>query len=172
LRHGLALQWAPKVFRLFASKPFVDEQIGELKWSRGYWRGTLALPSCGIFPLCLAGTRNAPNGVGLELAKELPGRFESLKPSIQRGLFEHYQPYREAMAFGEEMDGERCPEIADEGTVWGFVSPAHVRIDPLGNFITVEIAFTVAWDEDHTLGARFQGWRFVELNGSIVSCKA
>jgi hypothetical protein len=73
---------------------------------------------------------------------------------------------------GEEVNGEHCPYILDEQSVWGFVSPAHVRVEPLGNLITVEIAFSVAWDEEHTVGARFQGWTFVELNGSVISCRA
>jgi hypothetical protein len=32
---------------------------------------------------------------------------------------------------------------------------------------TVEIAYRAAWDEEHTLGARFQRWELVELNGSV-----
>jgi hypothetical protein len=47
------------------------------------------------FPLCLAGTRKCPNALELDLAKELPGRFGFLKADIQRGLFEHYKPYKE-----------------------------------------------------------------------------
>ena len=31
----------------------------------------------------------------------------------------------------------------------------------------VEIAYRVAWDEEHALGARFHDWALVEVNGSV-----
>jgi hypothetical protein len=32
-----------------------------------------------------------------------------------------------------------------------------VQVTPLGGVLTVEIGYRVAWDEEHTLGARFRG---------------
>ena len=32
---------------------------------------------------------------------------------------------------------------------------------------TIEVAYKVEWDEEHTLGARIQEWRLVELSGSV-----
>lgn len=154
------------MFRLFKSEPFRDGQLGEFRRSHGYWKGTLALPAVGTFSLSLAGSRQAPDQVALELARELPGRFEALMPKIQTGLFEHYKPYREAVDSGEQT-GSPCPEIAGPESVWSHVSPAHILIEPLGGVPTVEIAFRAAWDVEHTLGARFQGWQFFELNGSV-----
>jgi hypothetical protein len=34
--------------------------------------------------------------------------------------------------------------------------------------VTTELAYAVAWDDDHMLGARFQSGNLVELCGSIV----
>jgi hypothetical protein len=34
--------------------------------------------------------------------------------------------------------------------------------------LTLELGYGVDWDEDHTLGARFQQGRLVELNGSTA----
>ena len=87
---------------------------------------------------------------------------------MQSGLFEHYQPYKEAFDTGEKVGSEPCPDIKDADSVWEYVTPAHVRIEPLHSIPTVEIAFTVVWDEEHTLGARFQNWRFIGLNGSVI----
>jgi hypothetical protein len=116
--------------------------------------------------LALAGNREAPDPIALGLAKELPDRFKSLMPRIQSGLFEHYAPYKESVDAGEET-GSPCPSVASPEAVWPHVTPAHVLVDRLEGVPTVEIAFQVAWDVEHTLGARFQNWQFIELNGSV-----
>ncbi len=156
------------MFGPFTSKAFRDGQLGYFRRSRGYWKGDLALAPRGTFHLSLIGDREAPDPLGLRLAKELQERFTILMPNIQRGLFEHYAPYKEAVAAGEET-GSPCPSIANPEDVWPHVTPAHVLIEPLGGVPTIEIAFRVAWDVEHTVGARFQDWQFVELNGSVQS---
>jgi len=100
------------------------------------------------------------------LAKELRERFKSLMPEMQAGLFEHYTPYKEAVDAGEET-GSPCPDIATAEAVWPHVTPAHVLVEPIQAVLTVEIAFRVAWDEEHTVGARFQNWKLIVLNGSV-----
>jgi hypothetical protein len=45
--------------------------------------------------------------------------------------------------------------------------PAHVLIESLERMPTVEVAFRVAWDIEHTVATRFQNWQFIELNGSV-----
>jgi len=114
----------------------------------------------------LGGNREAPDLIALGLAKELPNRFKSLMPSIQTGLFEPYATYREAIDAGEET-GRPAPSIASPDAVWPNVTPAHILVEPLESIPTVEIAFKVAWDEEHTVGTRFQNWQFIELNGSV-----
>jgi hypothetical protein len=116
--------------------------------------------------LALAGSREEPDPVALGLATELPDRFKSLMPNIQTGLFEHYAPYQEAVDAGEET-GSLCPRVASPEAVWPHVTPAHVLVEPIEGVPTVEIAFRVAWDKEHTVGARFENWRFIELNGSV-----
>jgi hypothetical protein len=154
------------MFGLLRSEPFQDGQLGELRRSGGHWKGNLVLTPCGTFRLSLAGSRKGPNPIALALAKELPHRFASLMPNIQRSLFEHYAPYKEAVGAGE-VGSEPCLSIASVDAVWAYVTPAHILIELMGGAPTVEIAFRAAWDEEHTLGARFQGWQFVELNGSV-----
>jgi hypothetical protein len=75
-------------------------------------------------------------------------------------------PYKEAVDAGEET-ASPCPSIASSEAVWLHVTPAHVLVEPLEGIPTVEIAFKVAWDVEHTLGVRFQNWQFIELNGSV-----
>ena len=154
------------MFGLFSSKPIEDEQLGELRRSGGYWRGSLLLEPCGTFALVLAGGREAPDPTHLRLSKELPDRFVSLMPDIQTGLFEHYAPYKEAVDAGEETDSP-CPSVASPDEVWQHIMPAHILVERLQGAPTIEIGFRTSWDIEHTLGARFQGWQLVELNGSV-----
>jgi hypothetical protein len=154
------------MFGLFKSEPFQDADLGELRRSGGYWRGSLELRPCGTFRLALNGNREKPDQAALGLAKELLDRFPSLVPEIQTGLFEHYIPYKEAVDAGEET-GSPCPKIASAEAVWPHITPAHVLVEPIQGVPTVEIAFRAAWDEEHTLGARFQNWKLIGLNGSV-----
>jgi hypothetical protein len=71
-------------------------------------------------------------------------------------LLEHYEPYLEAWAAGEEMPGEPPPNPANPESIWNYVKPAHVLIGPFGGIPTVEIAVMTAWDIEHTVAARFQ----------------
>ena len=154
------------MFGLFRLEPFRDGRLGEFRRSGGYWKGSLVVAPCGTFRLALGGSREAPDLIALGLAKELPDRFKSLMPRIQTGLFEHYVPYKEAIDAGEETDSP-CPSVASPEAVWPHVAPAHVLVEPLEGVPTVEIAFKVAWDEEHTVGAPFQNWQLIELNGSV-----
>jgi hypothetical protein len=154
------------MFGLFKSEPFRDGHLGEFRRSGRYWKNSLLVAPCGTFRLALAGNRQAPDLIALGLAKELPGRFKSLMPEIQSGLFGHYTPYKEGVDAGEQT-GSPCPSIASPDAIWPHVTPAHVLVEPLEGVPTVEIAFKVAWDIEHTVGARFQNWQFIELNGSV-----
>jgi len=87
-------------------------------------------------------------------------------PKMQAGLFGHYAPYREALDAGEDT-GSPCPIVVSAGAIWPHVTPARVLIEQLEGVPTIEIAFRVAWDIEHTVGARFQNWQFIELNGSV-----
>jgi hypothetical protein len=71
-----------------------------------------------------------------------------------RALIEHLEPYREAV--------ERTADV------WQYVSLLSASVTPLGGKLTAEIALAATWDEEHTLGARFEGQAFVKLNGSIL----
>jgi hypothetical protein len=154
------------MFGRFKSEPFRDGQLGELRRSRGCWKGSLVVAPCGTFRLALAGSREAPDPIALELTRELPHRFKSLMPKIQIGLSEHYAPYKEAVDAGEET-GSPCPSVASPKAVWPNFTPAHVLVELIEGVPTFEIAFRVAWDVEHTVGARFQNWQFIELNGSV-----
>lgn len=141
------------MFRLFASRPFKDRVLGSFQRARGLWRGTLALAGTSL-PLSISGTRSAPDAAALAIARLLPATWSSNRELVAQALIEHRDPYPEAV--------ERTADV------WQSVTLLSASVTPLDGKLTAEIALAVTWDEEHTLGARFQGPAFVELNGSIL----
>jgi hypothetical protein len=150
---------------LKGAAPYRDDQLGVLERARGYWRGTASLGGEAV-PVLLAGTSRGPDPGCLALARELPGQFPGLLPAIERALFEHYEPYREAAEHAE--DAQPVPGLAHPGDVWGHVNLRFVRVEPLDGTLTVEIAYETAWDVEHTVAARLQRWTLLELCGSVL----
>ena len=148
------------MFNLFRSAPFVDERLGELRRSRGGWRGTLVLDGTVSVPLVVSGSRRAPHPEALRMARAVPSELPAWRPVIERALFEHYTPYAEAAAAD-------VPAIREPASVWAHTRVDYVQVAPLDGPLTVEIGYRVAWDEEHTLGARLRDGRLVELNGSV-----
>lgn len=145
-----------------------DPVVGNLVRRGRYWRGVISLGSGSGVPLLLAGPRAAPSEASLGLARELGHRYAALLPAIERALFEHYEPYSQAVESGEgERQGE-VPRLGRPEQVWGHVSLVRVLIEALGGVDTVEIGYRTEWDSEHTVGARFQGWALTELNGSVI----
>ena len=158
------------MFGLFKSPPFHDPQLGELVRSRGLWRGSLTIETGVSAPLALSGTRTEPGAQALTTAREVPQAFGSWRPAIEQALFEHYEPYAEAVAAGElPSPSEALSRIVSPGDVWPHVSLVFVSVTPLSGLLTTELGYTTAWDDEHTLGARFQSGKFIELCGSVLS---
>ena len=157
------------MFGLFKSPSFRDPRLGEFARSRRHWRGSLALEGATSVPLVLSGTRTEPDAQAIATARILANAFASWRPAIASSLFEHYSPYAEAVAAGElPPPSEPLPSINTPSQVWPHVSLAFVSVTPLEGVLTSEFGFTTAWDEEHTLGARFQEGRFLELCGSVL----
>jgi len=96
-------------------------------------------------------------------------QFASWRPAIEKALFEHYGPYAEALAAGElQPPSEAFPSIAAPNQVWPHVSLVFISVTPLDGVLTTELGYTTAWDEEHTLGARFHSGTFIELCGSVL----
>jgi hypothetical protein len=151
----------------FGARRYDDPALGPLARGWGCWRGQIALGDGQPALLVLAGWRSAPDPERLRLAQELVSRYEALHPAIARGLFEHYAPYGEAVAAGEEPEHATMSRLAGPDEVWAHVRPVRVLIERMGGREAVEIAYRVAWDEEHTLGVRFREWALVEVNGSV-----
>jgi hypothetical protein len=157
------------MFGLFKSPRFCDPQLGELARSRGYWRGTIAIDSNTV-PLTLAGARKEPDATALAVARNIALQYAFWQPSIEAAMFEHYGPCADALAEGElPLPSEPFPNVVEASQVWAHVTLVYVCASPLDGALTTELGYTVAWDEEHTLGARFQGDKLVELCGSVLA---
>jgi hypothetical protein len=159
------------MFDLFRSAPFQDSQFGSMIRSAGYWKSTIVLGEYGSTDLLVGGGRKAPDPASLALAHDLPTRFTAITPEIQGSLFEHYEPYQEAASAGELPTPKPFARIEREEDVWAHVSPVQVLVEPIpgspADGPAIEIAYNVAWDIEHTVGARIQDWHLFELCGSV-----
>jgi hypothetical protein len=157
------------MFGFFKSPPFRDPHLGEFTRSRGHWRGSITLDGSASVPLVLSGTRTEPDSQAMEAARILTNAFVTWRPIIESALFEHYGPYAEALAAGElPPPSESFPSINIPSQVWPHVSLEFVSVTPLEDVLTPEFGYRTAWDEEHTLGARFQAGKFLELCGSVL----
>jgi hypothetical protein len=57
-------------------------------------------------------------------------------------------------------------DVPADAPVWDDVRMAYTWAKADGS---VEWGLRVAWDEEHTLGARLGGGRLIELNGSVLA---
>jgi hypothetical protein len=157
------------MFGLFKSAAFADAALGKFVRHRGYWVGKIDVPLHGTMELRLIGGRDSPDPGALALAHEFPTRYPSFRDEVQAALYDHYLPYAEALASGDLPERtEPFPRIPGPGEVWQYVYPSHVLIEPMEGVPTVEVAYRVEWDEEHTVGACFQDWKFLELCGSVI----
>jgi hypothetical protein len=102
-------------------------------------------------------------------ARGLKAQLPAWRSTIETALFEHYEPYAQAIAAGEFPEAsESFPNIAAPAGVWPHASLEFISISPLDGSLTTELGYTTAWDEEHTLGARFVGGTFTELCGSVL----
>jgi hypothetical protein len=157
------------MFGFFQTPSFSDSELGELRRKGGLWRGFISMRGDRI-PLALSGSRGAPDLQALEIARGLSRTYPDWQPQIAHAMLEHYEPYEEAVSAGEaDPPEDGMPQMAAPGDVWAHASIEFVQITPLDGELTVEIGYRVAWDDEHTLGARLRQGRLLELNGSVLA---
>jgi hypothetical protein len=154
------------LFDLLAPSPVHDEVLGPLRRGWSGWRGAIVLERSRSIPLVLSGSRAGPAPAALALAHQLHHTYQQLKPVIGAALLEAMEPVRSAPDLPHAVQ-LALPRPGDAEAVWRLVTPVHVLIEPLEGTLTTEIGLRADWDEEHTLGARLQDGRLVELNGSV-----
>lgn len=157
------------VFGLFETPSFSDAALGVFQRSRGKWRGAVELGDGKRVPLVLDGSRRSPDADALRIARSLHVDYPAWRPAMERALFEHFEPYGEAIAAGELANPPQAlPRIASSSDVWKYVTLQYIALTEPGGSPVVEFGIAAAWDEEHTLGARFRAGDLIELNGSVL----
>lgn len=119
-------------------------------------------------PLVLAGNRKQPDHAALAAACAVPELMPAWLPVIERALFDHYMPCLDACQRGERDAAEAAvPVLSSLAQVWKHAQLLFIDIAPIDGVMTTELGFGTDWDTEHTLGARFVGSNFIELNGSV-----
>jgi hypothetical protein len=127
----------------------VDAQLGRLERRRRWWRGRITLGDHLDVPLAVPGGRSGPDPDALTMARSIATSYAGWQPALVEVLTEHR------------------PEVGSDEPV--AIPPAvYAAVITLDGELTVELGYRVAWDEEHTLGARFRGGEPVELCGSVL----
>lgn len=157
------------MFNFLKTADVVHPDLGTLKWQRGCWRGELALHDGVRVPLILGGSRKAPDEGAIAHAVGVPRALDEIRPQLERALFEHYEPYAEAVSEGHlTPKSGRFAEIASPAQAFAQAQPEAVAIVLLDGEIAAEVCYNVPWDEEHIVGARFRGSQWIELCGSTL----
>jgi hypothetical protein len=155
---------------IFGSPPHADPVLGQLRRSRGHWRGAMGLAGGADIPLIVAGSRAGPDAAARGLATAATALWSSQRASIERAVFEHVVPYLEAIPAGEADDRERVlPQVESAAAIGPHIAVRYVAVIPLDGSLVTEFGLNVPWDEEHTLGARFRDGRLLELCGSVLA---
>lgn len=164
------------MFGLF-KKVVVDHSVfGPLTRRGREWEGSIQVLPNQEVPLELEGTKEAPHTQTLATALELPGKLPDLIPVIARELLEHLEPYRDALSDPEDGMAEmysdpntvrKIHRIKTPDDAWATSEISGVEVGLANGKVRLLIKIQTIWDEEHTLGAYFDDWQFMELNGSV-----
>lgn len=157
------------MFGLFKSEDFQHPTLGVFKWVRGCWRGETPLPGRRPAPLIVGGTRKGPDPEALKHAANLERDLQSVELQLKQALFEHYEPYAEAVQEGDlKVEDGAFLRVNNGAEALGLAEVEAVLVVELDGALATEVCYRVPWDQEHTLGARFRGAQWVELCGSTL----
>jgi hypothetical protein len=164
------------MFGLF-KKVVIDHSVfGPLTRRGREWDGTIKIMPNKQVSLALEGTKEAPHPATLTTALELPGKLPGLIPIIANELMEHLEPYREAIidsstgfadAFSDAKIIEKILKISSADDAWAASEICGVEVGLASGKVRLLIKIQSIWDEEHVLGAYFDDWQFMGLNGSV-----
>jgi hypothetical protein len=164
------------MFGLFKKVTIEHPALGPLTKSGREWIGEISLIPGQPISLQIEGDKEGPHPAAVDTAIQLPAKLSELHPAIARALLEHLEPYQEALADPDSGYAEMLEEPNDAAKIAAIRSPedawsaAHITGVEIGierAAVRLLITIRAIWDIEHTLGAFFDDWDFMELNGSI-----
>jgi hypothetical protein len=155
------------MFGLFKTKDFQHPEFGVFSWDRGCWRGQCSLADGAPVPLIISGSRKGPDHAAFAHAARLGDDLQQVESKLKQALFEHHLPYAEALQRGDlTLESGPFPAVSDADQALALAEVDAVLILELDGELATEVCYRVPWDEEHILGARFRGPRWIELCGS------
>ena len=102
--------------------------------------------------MVIPGSRSSPDGGAVTHVSALLSDYTRIRPVMRDALADH-RP--------DSLSAEQVARLV-------VPDPVFARVLSLGGQEMVELGYEVEWDEEHTLGARFNNGELVELNGSVL----
>lgn len=164
------------MFGLFKKVTIEHPALGPLTKKGREWVGEISLVPDRPIALQIEGDKEGPHPAAAAMAIELPAKLPALQHVIAPALLEHLEPYQDALAdpdsgFAEMLeapdDAARIAAIRTPDQAWNAATITGVEIGMEGEKAWLLLRMGAIWDVEHTLGAYFDGWDFVELNGSV-----
>lgn len=164
------------MFGLFKKAKIEHPVFGTLTKRGDVWVGNIELLTKQFIPLEMDGTKEGPLPEVLDSAEQLRKQLPTLKPSISSALLDHLEPYRDALKDPDEDYTEmlenpeyaaRIGAISTPDDAWDASRIVGFEIGKEGRSVRLLIMIETIWDSEHTLGAYFDDWKFMELNGSV-----
>lgn len=153
------------LFDYFRRRPVLtDVRLGELRFARGRWTSHTAR--------CFGETglelRIRGNSLGIapdarQLLESLESRYAVIKTQALPRFQEHYEPYAEAI---EELE-DLVRSIRTPEDLWSHIKLVRVWVGAYGKAGEVELAYTTAWDCEHTIGVTVSDGRVTDFCGSV-----
>lgn len=157
------------MFGLFKTKDFQHPELGVFSWERGCWRGQCLLAGGAPVPLIIGGSRQGPDQAAFAHVARLGEDLGQVESRLKQALFDHHQPYAEAFQRGRlTLEDGPFPVVVDANQALALAEVDAVVILELDDELATEVCYRVPWDEEHLLGARFRGPRWIELCGSTL----
>lgn len=157
------------MFGLFKTKDYQHPELGVFNWERGCWRGHFAPAGGAAVPLIIGGSRQGPDHAAFVHAIRLGEDIRQIESQLKQALFDHHLPYAEAFQRGRlRLEDGPFPAMPDANQALALAEVEAVVIVELDDQLATEVCYRVPWDEEHTLGARFRGPRWIELCGSTL----
>ena len=123
-----------------------DPHLGVLERRRGRWWGEVEIDGDRV-TLAVVGGRAGPESAALAVARGAADELGAARTELEEALADHREPW---------------------GTTEDRWSIEWASVAAVDGVLTLELGLQVAWDDDHTLGARLRRGQLLELNGSVL----
>jgi hypothetical protein len=142
----------------------LNATLGPLRYFWGRWSGNKAsLFGHHDVRIYVPGTRREIAPRGMALLSEVQAVYPEVKQNLLGRLYEELDGARDVI---EDLPPPVRNASAPE-TLWSYVTLVHVWVDAYGVQGDVELAYDLAWDDDHTRGITVTNGVVSDYSGSV-----